>query len=161
MDERYNLDKGTPVVEKDVDDEGPTKVEVNVGDEGDTDMEENVGKEVSTYMEDNMGDEKKLRELIVTKDMWIRTDAVDMKASPIQRQPGRSKKKRNKKAGEMVRYESHMKQVRYKIKCSCFHKNGHNKSTCQMLPPQATSSQPPQATSSCHHKHLQVSHHNK
>ncbi|CAL5195440.1 unnamed protein product [Lathyrus oleraceus] len=95
--------------------------------------------------------------------LWTKSDIVDLQSPPIKRQPGRPKKKRNREAGEMVRDETHLKRENHGIKCSCCHKEGHNKATNKqpqpVVPPTQVaegastqepqtiiSSQPPQPT---------------
>lgn len=43
------------------------------------------------------------------ESLWTKTNVVDLQLSPIKRQPGRPKKKRNKEAREQVRNESQLK----------------------------------------------------
>ncbi|CAK8533063.1 unnamed protein product [Lathyrus sativus] len=47
----------------------------------------------------------------------------------------------------MVRYKTHIKRERHGIKCSRCHKDGHNKATCKLPQPQASSSQVQDVTS--------------
>ncbi|CAK8560614.1 unnamed protein product [Lathyrus sativus] len=79
--------------------------------------------------------------------LWSKTSLVDLQPPPIKRQPVRPKKKRNRKDGEMVRDETHMKRERHGIKFSRCHKDGHNKATCKLPQPQASSSQVQDPTS--------------
>ncbi|KAI5389033.1 hypothetical protein KIW84_074620 [Lathyrus oleraceus] len=67
--------------------------------------------------------------------LWTKLDDVDLQPPPIKRQPRRPKKKRNREVGEMVRDETHLKRANHGIKCSRFHKEGHNKATCKLPQP--------------------------
>ncbi|CAK8568045.1 unnamed protein product [Lathyrus sativus] len=79
--------------------------------------------------------------------LWTKTGVVDLQPPPIKRQAERPKKKRNREAREMVRDEAHIKKAKHGIKCSRCHKDGHNKVTCKLPQPQASSSQVQDATS--------------
>ncbi|KAI5448588.1 hypothetical protein KIW84_015844 [Lathyrus oleraceus] len=94
--------------------------------------------------------------------LWIKFDVVDLQPPPIKRQPERPKKKRNGEAGEMVRDETHLKRANYGTKCSLYHKDSHNKATCKLPQPQASSSQVLEGTQPRNHKQqFQVSHRNQ
>lgn len=70
--------------------------------------------------------------LVNGETLWSKYDVVDLQPQPINRQPGRPKKKRNRDVGEMVRDEIHLKMENHGIKCSRCQKEGHNKATCKL-----------------------------
>lgn len=86
--------------------------------------------------------------------LWTKSDVVDLQPPSIKRQPGRPKKKRNRKVGEMVRDETHLKRANHGIKYNRCHKEGHNKATSKrpqpVVPPtqvaKGASTQEPQPT---------------
>lgn len=70
--------------------------------------------------------------LVNGESLWTKTNVIDLRPFPIKRQPGRPKKKRNKEVKEQVRNESQLKREKFGIKCSRFHKDGHNKTTWKL-----------------------------
>lgn len=73
--------------------------------------------------------------------LWTKFFFINLLPPPIKRQPGRPKKKRIREAREMVKPDSQLKRVIFGIKCSRFHKDGHNKAICKLPIPQATPNQ--------------------
>jgi hypothetical protein len=92
--------------------------------------------------------------------LWERTEYGDLQPSPIRRQLGIQKKKRNKEGGKLKKDHSQLRRARYGIKCCRCNQSEHNKSTCKLppplLPPPAKGSSNPANSSSSQTHRAQI-----